>query len=226
MNDKTKDDFGDLRAQVAEMGKQLALVVQRNKELEAAAVGSVLPVEDRPVYEIVNSPGYFSPDCIYYPEGVQFIDLTGTITPCEAFLPLNRAAEERMDEWLRSLPSQTRTPPIDSIMEAAMTLRGIDGGDSMNRADYFTSVMHKALELAQQAGQRVEISQPITRPVKMDGVPLMTNSRINGRQNASGVAATKYLGEGPSAADKREPPMTSKSDLLGRFAAPRVSTNR
>lgn len=215
------EDFAELMAQVKQMGQQLALVSQRNQELEAAATGGILPMEDQPVYEIINSPqGFFSADCVFYPEGAQFVDLTGSIIPNETFLPLNRAAEIKMDQWLQSLPSQTRTPPIDHILEAAMQLRDHSG----DRQSFFTDIMHKALDLAKQNGAKVSISDPITRPVKMSNVPLMTNSRFNGVQAAQSRPATRYRGEGAGPVDKAEPPMTGgRNELLGRFAPPRVS---
>ena len=213
-------DLAELKALVHKMSKELAAVGQRNEELEKAATGGILPQEDQPVYEIINSPqGFFSPDCVFYPEGARFVDLTGSLSPNETFLPLNRAAEIKLDEWERSLPSQTRTPPIDLILEAAMQLRDHTG----DRQSFFTDIMKKSLDLAAQQGKRVEVTNPITRGFKHNDVPLMTNSRFNGQDRARSVLSTRYLGEGAGPADKAEPAMTGgKNELLGRFAPPRV----
>lgn len=224
MTEKPKDEVAELRAHMERMSRELEAIARRNRELEVAATGAVLPPDDQPAYEIINcASGYFSPDCIFYPEGARFVDVTGSITPCEAFLPLNRPAEARMDAWLRSLPSQTRTPPIDLILESAMKLRPQEGGAEMDRTEFFAAVMHDAIEAARKGGRSLPINQPITRPVKMDGVPLMTNSRLDGRLAAPSAPATRYLGEGPAPADKREPPVTSRAELLGRNAPPRVT---
>ena len=214
------EQFAELMAQVKAMGQQLAAVSRRNEELEAAATGGILPEEDQPAYEVINSPqGFFSPDCVFYPEGARFVDLTGSLIPNETFLPLNRAAEQRLLDWEQSLPSQTRTPPIDLILEAAMQLRDHTG----DRQSFFTDIMKKSLDLASAAGARVQVSNPITRGVKQTDVPLMTNSRFNGQDRARSATMTRYRGEGAGPADKAEPAMTGgKNELLGRFAPPRV----
>lgn len=212
--------FAELMVSVKNMGQQLAVLSQRNQELESAAAGGVLPEEEQPVYEIINSPqGFFSADCVFYPEGAQFVDLTGSIIPNETFLPLNRAAERHMTAWLESLPSQTRTPPIDQILEAAMQLRNMEG----DRSEFSLAVMHRAIDLATKQGSKISISEPITRPVKLTNVPMMTNSRFNGQDVGRSVSATRYRGEGPAPGDRAEPAMTNgRNELLGRFAPPRV----
>lgn len=215
--------LAEAMAAIAELRKELTVVVQRNQELEAATTGSVLPMEDQPVYEIVNAAGYFSPDCVFYPEGVQFVDLTGTIIPNEAMLPLNLAAEERMNAWLNSLPSATRTPPLENILQAAMEMRDFEG----DRTSFFTAVLERAISGAKQHGKRLDISQPITRPVKHTDIPLMTHGRFNGRDLARPPQATRYRGQGPSPADRQQPATTNqREEMLGRFAAPRVFANR
>lgn len=216
-------EFAELMKTVKGMSQQLAFLDQRNRELEAAAeiaaTGGVLPEEEQPVYEVLNPQGFNAPDSVFYPEGAQFVDLMGCLIPNDQFLPLNRAAEERMDAYIRSLPGQVRTPPLDMVLQAAMQLRNMEG----NSAEYSLAVMQKSIELATKAGAKIQISDPITRPVKMTNVPLMTNSRFNGQMGAQSRPATRYRGDGPAPADRQEPAMTNgRNELLGRFAPPRV----
>lgn len=216
-------EFAELMKTVNGMGHQLAIISKRNQELEAAAevaaTGGILPEEEQPVYEVLNPQGFNAPDSYFYPEGAQFVDLMGCLIPNDQFLPLNRAADERMDAYIKSLPGQVRTPPIDTIIEAAMKLRGMEG----NRSEFSLAVMHEAIEIATRQGAKIQISDPITRPVKMSNVPLMTNSRLNGQMGAQSKPSTRYRGDGPAPADRMEPAMTNgRNELLGRFAPPRV----
>lgn len=216
-------EFAELMKTVKGMSTQLAFLDQRNRELEAAAeqaaTGGILPEEEQPVYEVLNPQGFNAPDSVFYPEGAQFVDLMGCLIPNDQFLPLNRAADERMDAYIKSLPGQVRTPPLDMVLEAAMQLRDMPG----DRADYSLAVMQKAIEIATRQGAKIQITDPITRPVKMSNVPLMTNSRFNGQMGALSKPSTRYRGEGPGPGDRQEPAMTNgRSELLGRFAPPRV----
>lgn len=216
------EQFKALMAQVNSMGQQLAVISQRNQELEEAAkfaeTGGVLPEEEQPTYEVLNPQGFNAPDQ-FYPEGTRFTDIYGCLLPNDQFLPLNRAAEERMDAYLKSLPGQVRTPPLDFVLEAAHQLRNMEG----TQAEFYLATAQQALELASKHGAKIQISDPITRPVKLSNIPLMTNSRINGVEPARAPAATRYRGEGAGPADRFEPAMTgNRTELLGRFAPPRV----
>lgn len=210
-----KDDVAELKAMVLTMGQQLQELAARNQDLEAAneviLSGGVLPDDEQPRWEVINCQGYWSPDCVYWVEGSQFTDITGTIPPCENFLPLNRAAEERMDAWLKALPGQVKTPPIEFILESAMQLRDMN----VERPEFYSAVLHRAIDLATSQGAKIDIGRQVTRPVKQSNVPLTTHGRFNGKEIAPPRGATRHYGNAPVPANKDVDAMTSRSELIG-----------
>jgi hypothetical protein len=105
-----------LKAELAARDQELAAEREANAEL--AAIAPMQPLADPPEYEILGPNSFFSKDCVLYPPGSVIRDTFGTIVPNEEMLPLNEAAEERMDAYLATLPGGG-TPPLDAVIEAA-----------------------------------------------------------------------------------------------------------
>ena len=224
--DNGKNDFAAIERRLEALERQNAALAKRNNELETAlAASEPLPEDERPVYEIVNE-AYYSPDDIYYPVGAQFTDVTGTIIPSEAMVPLNEPAKARMRDWLESLPASRKTPPIELIIQAATELRPRDGEATPNLADFNKAVLERALSLALDGSKATpSAGRQVTMPAKPGNVPLMSNTRINNRQIITkGPRFTELRQEAVAPADKREPVVSTKADMLGRFAHPGVST--
>ncbi len=175
-------EFAEMRRQLGALTSQLATVSHAYSDLKAATGGiTLLAPEETPVYEL-TAPWY-SPDDVYYPAGTQVEDITGSIIPNENMVPLNEAAELRMEEYLARLPHQG-TPPMEYIIEAAMQLRPREGDDPRLLAAYHGEVLKHAMVLkaksegriAPEPGDRPRL--PLRMPTRQSDAPIMSNTRI------------------------------------------------
>ena len=226
---KIQDQVAALQQQLGAVTKKLAELSSENVALKKT-VGeqvTILAPGDAPVYEL--SGPYFSPDDVYYPEGVQFEDITGTITPNDVMIPMNAAAEKRVRDWMARQPSKTRTPPLELIVQASMELRPKEGEDSRSLIDQQTLVLRRALELHHE---RMGISPAQSErgsvlPRRADpNVPLMSNTRINGSAGQRHQQATRLREAAVAPADKSVPPMGTRSSAIGAHATPGVTASR
>jgi hypothetical protein len=62
--------------------------------------------EDQPIYEVAGPNSFFSADQVLYPPGSVIKDPYGTMGLNPELIPLNPPAEERIDQYLSSLPGQ------------------------------------------------------------------------------------------------------------------------
>ena len=67
--------------------------------------------------------------------------------PCQAWRPLNRAAGERIDQWLASLPVDTRSLPQEAITEAAYMMRPREGEPEVPHEQWWPAVLALAVRL-------------------------------------------------------------------------------
>ena len=205
------NDKGAPTSEIEQLRHQLALAEQRNAQLEQIAnAGAPLPPEHQTAYEIL-SEGYYSPDDVLYPIGSQFIDITGAIIPNEHMIPLNAPAEKRMTEWLNSLPTQDKTPPIEHIIAAATQLRNFEG----DQKEFQKAMLDLALNNAFHGQDRKIAPKPVTMPARPGNVPLMSNTRIMGQAPSRTAHATSLHREAIAPADKSTPVVGSRADLLG-----------
>lgn len=226
--DALRAQIADLTGTVARQKGELEAAEARAAQAMAAAGPAVLPPGEAPVYELVKA--WFSPDDIYYPEGTQFEDITGRVIPNEDMIPLNDPARKRMSDWIASQPSQTRTPPLELIMQAAMELRPKEGQQELPVADFMKLVMSKAIDrhCAAMGVPRETMSKPQTMPRRPDpSVPLMSNTKINGQTGAGArQPATRLRQAATAPADKAAPPTGGRTTNLGAGAHPGVVSSR
>lgn len=218
-----------LRAQMGDLTKKLAQSERARVEAEKRAGEAPVYLQpgDAPLYELAAP--YFSPDDVYYPEGAQFEDITGLIVPNEVMIPLNEAARQRVDEWLASQPSATRTPPLDLIIQSAMELRPRQGDAEMPHKEFMQAVMASAIEKHYGGGAaKGELSRPPTRPQRPDpNIPLMSNTKINNQVGAgSRPAATRLRQAAVDPANKAAPPTGGRSTNIGAGAPSGVVASR
>lgn len=204
------NEIDTLRALVKSLQTENATLKQR------PAVVEELPVDQQPLYEVVNCPqGLYTADDQLLPEGVQFRDKFGTMVPCEAMMPLNEAAKRRFADWQASLPLAGYQPPLDDVIRAAMEFRPREGEPELSLIDFQKAIVNRAIELRHAVKTA---PRPYIEPMRNDGVPLMSNTRIQGRDPRRNISSTAVVRAPVAPADKPEPPVGSRADLLGRFA--------
>lgn len=211
-----------LQAQLADLTGKFMAISDDYERLKKSS-GSVVILEpgEAPVYE-VGGTGFFSSDCIYYPAGAQFEDITGQLVPNEELIPLNMPAEDRMRAYLQRLPNGQRTPSLDLIIEASMAMSPGKTDDPKAKAEYHGRVLQRALELQWQQNGLLPGDHPrpaeIRLPQRSGNVPMMGNTKVVGQQTVRPVTATR----GRDAPEKIAPQMPSRSDLLASTAAVRT----
>lgn len=216
----TAQEFAELRSQL------FALTGKYNELKEATGGVTLLAPEEVPIYEI-GEGGYYSPDDVLYPPGVQIEDITGSITPNEQMIPLNEAAERRMAAYLQSLPRGGNTPSHELIIEAAaMVLPAYDasGKEPLEaRAELQKMILDQAMRLRmKQAGMLPGDDKPARLAVhgqRHGPVPMMSNTRIRqgevdpraghlaGPAPSRGTIRTRVRSAPLSASEKAAPPM-------------------
>ena len=215
--------------------QQLAELTGKYNSLKQATGGvELLAPEEVPIYEI-GEGGYYSADDVLYPAGIQIEDVTGSIVPNEQMIPLNEAAERRMQAYLETLPQAGTTPSHELIIEAAsMVLPSFDasGKDPLEaRAELQKQILDQAMRLRmKQAGMMPGNDQHrlAVRPHRAGPVPMMSNTRIReGEVHGLGHVMGPAPGRGPvrtrvraqplAAAQKAAPPMgTVQNQTIGR----------
>jgi hypothetical protein len=218
------NEFEALKHKVAALEKERA-DLQRTVERQQGELSTlpvVLPDHERPVYEIINE-AFVSPDDVYYPVGAQFADMTGRIIPNENMVPLNEPARERIHAWHESLPQKDRMVSADDLLQAAVELRPREGDAEISNADWATAVLNKAMQL--RFGQKNAAPRGHTMPVTPGDVPIMSNTRIMGRDMPRGPSTTELKRDPINPADKAQP-VIPRSELLGKHAGIGVANAR
>jgi len=187
------------------------------EQLRQVVARNVDAMPEEPFYECIEP--FYSADDVYYPAGARFVDVTGEMVPNEQMIPLNAAAEERMSEYLASLPHAQRTPTLENLVQAAMKVRPREGDDPKLMAEFQSRMLREAIEL--QHGVSAEHLSPASpRPVPRSraNVPMMPNTRIVGGEPSRGArpGATRFMQEPVAAANKTTRAMgTVQSNPLG-----------
>jgi hypothetical protein len=170
-------EFRAMQRQIRDMQKNFAVVVARNKELEVEATGGVLPESDQPIYELAAP--WFSPDDVYYYEGMIVTDVRGDIIPNEFMIPRNEPAQQRYDAYMNGLPAPGRQPTISEMIDAtARVMRDMGQGASGNevQAAVFAALLSKGMDT--KRGERNAAFTAPQRAVDRNNVPLMANTNI------------------------------------------------
>lgn len=183
--------------------EQIFALQRELSDLRQIVARSVDAMPNEPFYECLEP--FYSPDDVYYPSGARFVDVTGRMIPNEQMIPLNPAAEERMGEFLSTLPHAQRTPTLENIVQSAMKMRPRDGDDPKLFAEFQSRMMREAMEM--QYGLAPGAPVPPAKihpdlPRKRDGIPMMPNTRITGGQAYRGPAqgSTRLTAESVPAA--------------------------
>lgn len=85
---------------------------------------------------------------------------TSELTPSHQWLPLNRAAGARMDEWVASLPVDGKGISQELITQAAYQMRPREGEPELPHAQWWGAVLKLAATMAN--GNRLVIPRPRT----------------------------------------------------------------
>ena len=92
--------------------------------------------------------------------------------PCHQWQPLNKAAGERMDAWLKSLPLDGKNISQEHINEAAYTLRPREGDPEFPMEAWWPAVLRLAASLADKGRKHVIAVAPGYHPVKPEAPPM------------------------------------------------------
>jgi hypothetical protein len=167
--------FHALQEQLRKTNEMVAHLANQNEQLQRAVDGGVLPEDERPMYELTQP--YMSPDDVYYPEGVQFVDVTGTIVPNEFMIPLNAPAQERYTEYMNSLPAPGRQPTLTDVIDASIKAAGQLGGNASR--DELATLMASMLIQGRLGKSDPAMNEPAhLRQRPSANVPLMPNTHI------------------------------------------------
>lgn len=228
---------GPSAREFAEMRAQLALLTGKYNELKQATGGvTLLSPEEVPIYEI-GEGGYYSPDDVLYPAGVQIEDITGSIIPNEQMIPLNAPAERRMRAYLAHLDSIAPSAANNSEMflEAAMMVAHTFDARNRNpveaKLEFNKLVLEEVTRLQMKQRGMLPDNTPrlAVMPQRQGPVPMMSNTRIrngdaNGLYDRVGAPApqrgplhTRMRAAAVDPANKAAPPMgTVQNQTLGR----------
>lgn len=105
--------------------------------------------------------------------------LTTDLTPNMHWMPLNKAAGKRMDEWLGSLPATGGDLQLEDMMEAAQMLRPREGEPQMSKDQWAAAMLRLAAELKSKRTRGAPVTPAPTtyRPGK-GPMPIMPNANI------------------------------------------------
>lgn len=214
-DEQAAQDVADLRHALELLQQKNATLESRNAQLAQITQGRVeLPEHEQPQY-LLTAP-YYSPDDVYYPEGVEIRDVLGTIIPNEHMIPKNQAAHVRLEAYLSRLPSATKTPTMDLIIQAAMEERPREGDDPAAVAQYYGRVLARAKQL-QMEGAGAGMTDRIGHmPAQLKAQTIMPNTRISGQPSYRRQAQTALHADAVMPANSGVPAIgSSRSDLLG-----------
>ena len=93
-------------------------------------------------------------------------------TPAHQWQPLNRAAGDKMEAWVKSLPLDGKNISQEHINEAAYTLRPREGDPEFPMEAWWPAVRRLAASLADKGRRHAQVVAPGFRPVKPDAPPM------------------------------------------------------
>jgi hypothetical protein len=120
--------------------------------------------------------------------------------PCQQWLPLNRAAGERYERWLASLPSNGKNLTQEEITEAAYAMRPRDGEPTLSNEAWWPAVIKYAVTMKERrmGGSGVV---PRAAQVHRPGAPAMPVMPFA----AMGSATPLDVGRAPEGAAAHQP---------------------
>jgi hypothetical protein len=201
------DEIRRLQEQLAQSNAELAAAREANAELAAEVPIRPLPEDEQPLWEVAGPNSFFSPDCVLYPPGSVIQDPYGTMPLNPELIPLNPAAEMRIDAYLASLPGEGALSH-ENIVEAALQLRPRDGEDPIAAAAYHGKLLERAMLLKFQQEGRIPPApgeklgpQRAKRAERPDpNIPIMGGVRIKALDPGSrfGLGVTADIGPAPA----------------------------
>ena len=97
-------------------------------------------------------------------------------TPNQAWIPLNRAAGERIEAWLDSLPTDGQNIPQEIITQAAYQMRPREGEPEIPTAQWWPAVLKLASAMADRG--RKHVPMPVNAAIRpgRGALPIMSHS--------------------------------------------------
>ncbi len=93
--------------------------------------------------------------------------------PNQAWVPLNRAAGQRIDEWLMSLPTDGQGIPQELITQAAYQMRPREGEPEIPTAQWWPAVLKLAAAMADRGRMQVPRPQNAASRPGRGALPIM-----------------------------------------------------
>lgn len=131
---------------------------------------------------------------------------TSDKTPNHQWLPLNRAAGERMDRWLASLPTSGKNLTMEEISEAAHAMRPRVGEPEIPHDMWWPAVMKYASTLKERrsGGPEMAVRPAVAHRPGQQAMPVMPFA-------SSGPGAPMEVGRAPQAAPAQHQPQSPQS---------------
>jgi hypothetical protein len=137
---------------------------------------------------------------------------TSDAVPSHAWLPLNRAAGEKFEAWVNSLPLDGKNIPQELITEAAFQLRPREGDPEFPMDQWWPHVLRLAAKMADEKRGKVAKVTPGFRPMAPNTPPMPFASTgpiapDPGRAPAQHQPQTQATMDARAQRQNRRPPM-------------------
>lgn len=133
---------------------------------------------DGPVYELLA-------DC-FFDDSLWLAGehIATDMTPNHHMHPLNKAAAERVEMWLSTLPQAGSNLRVDDLLEAAMMLRPKEGDAELTTADFHSAVVRLAgqIKAKREGGQGLTLPPVVQSASGIKNAPPMPNANIESRR--------------------------------------------
>jgi hypothetical protein len=139
-------------------------------------------------------------------------------TPSEAWKPLNRAANEAIENWRAKQPGNAAAQKItqEDMNEAAYQLRPREGDEMISKEQWQANVLLLASRLAEQRRGQINPVKPAVRPMRQgDQAPMPFSAHSQGYPMEAGRAppANSVAPPSPNAPRQRRPGQKLQSGL-------------
>lgn len=131
-------------------------------------------------------------------------------TPCHQWLPLNRAAGERFERWIASLPSNGKNLTQEEITEAAYAMRPRDGEPVLSNEAWWPAVIKYAVMMKEKR-MGGGVPNPRAAQVHRPGspaMPVMPFASVGGAQplevGRAPAGAAAHQPQSPASAAQRQ----------------------
>ena len=130
---------------------------------------------------------------------------TTEAVPSHAWRPLNRAAGERFDGWIASLPLDGKNIPQELINEAAYTLRPREGDPEFPMNQWWPNVLRLAAKMSDQRRGNAPAVAPGYRPVAPNVPPMPFSAMSSAYPVEAGRAPATQVQPSPNAPRRAMP---------------------